>query len=145
MRYILLNLLFIFTLLSGETTFTKPKPSIDNPRKLLFSINTDNLDTVNHIIGTINNVMKFYRPENTEIVVVTYSKGIRTITKKFDKATRVRIEALMTYDVEFIACQNSMRTLKIDKKEFLEDVTFVTAGIVEIIEKKLDKFSYTHL
>lgn len=145
MKFIVINLLLIFSLLNAETTFSKPKPSIDNPRKLLFSINTDNLDSVNHIIGTINNVMKFYRPENTEIVVVTYSKGVRVLLKSFDKATKIRIEALMTYDVEFIACQNTMRTLKIDKKMLLDDISFVTAGIVEIIEKKLDGFSYTHL
>jgi intracellular sulfur oxidation DsrE/DsrF family protein len=132
----------MWSLLFSETTFTKPKPSIDNPRKILFSIDTDNLKEVNHIIGTINNVMKFYRPENTEIIVVTYSQGVKVLLKSFDKPTKVRIEALMTYDVEFIACQNTMRTLKIDKKELLDDISFVTAGIVEIIEKKLDGFSY---
>jgi len=98
---------------------------------------------MNRIISTINNVIKFYRPENTEVVVVAYGQGLHALLQNGDKEVRKRIEALMTYDVVFIACGNTMRTLHIDKKDLLEDVEFATAGIVEIIERKLQGFSYT--
>ena len=48
----------------------------------------------------------------------------------------------MTYDVEFIACKNTMDTLKIDKKELLDGVEVVTAGIVELIERQLRGYIY---
>jgi intracellular sulfur oxidation DsrE/DsrF family protein len=135
---------FIISLnfVNAETEFTKPIPAIDNPRKILFPIASSDLKEVNRIISTVNNVMKFYRPENTEIIVVVYGQGIKSLLKKGDSEVRKRIEALMTYDVVFIACQNTMRTLKIDKKELLDDVEFVTAGIVEIIERKLAGYTY---
>jgi intracellular sulfur oxidation DsrE/DsrF family protein len=135
---------FIISLnfVNAETEFTKPIPAIDNPRKILFPIASSDLKEVNRIISTVNNVMKFYRPENTEIIVVVYGQGIKSLLKKGDSEVRKRIEALMTYDVVFIACKNTMRTLKIDKKELLDEVEFVTAGIVEIIERKLDGYTY---
>jgi intracellular sulfur oxidation DsrE/DsrF family protein len=47
------------------------------------------------------------------------------------------------YDsVEFIACNNTMKTYDIKEKELLKDVEIVTAGIVEIIERQLDGYIY---
>ena len=127
----------------AETEFAKPKPAIDNPRKLIFALPSGDVEEMNRIISAINNVIKFYRPENTEVVVVAYGQGLHALLQNGDKDVRKRIEALMTYDVVFIACGNTMRTLHIDKKDLLEDVEFATSGIVEIIERKLQGFSYT--
>ncbi len=131
--------------LSAETEFATPKPAIDNPRKIAFSIDTLDDKAVNHVISTINNVIKYYRPENTEVVVVVYSQGVKILRKDSDKATRSRIEALMTYDIEFVACENSLRTLGIKKKELIDDLSFGTAGIVEIIERQLQGYTYIKL
>jgi intracellular sulfur oxidation DsrE/DsrF family protein len=86
--------------------------------------------------------MKFYRPENTEVVIVAYGQGLKSLLKKGDADVRKRIEALMTYDVEFIACGNTMRTLHIEKEDLLDDIGFATAGIVEIIERQLQGYTY---
>ena len=143
MKKILILFLMIANFAGAETEFANPKPSITEPRQLIFSISSWDKDEVNHIIGTINNVMKFYRPENTEIIVVAYSQGLKAVLKKpADIEIQKRIKSLMTYDILFIACGNTMKTLKIDKKELLEDVEIVTAGVVEIIERKLSGFTY---
>ncbi len=133
------------TFVLAETEFATPKPSIDNPRKIVFSIDSDDDREVNHVLSTINNVIKYYRPENTEVAVVVYSQGVKALRKNSDKDTRVRIEALMTYDIEFIACENSLRTLGIKRKELIDDLSFGTAGIVEIIERQLRGFIYIKL
>jgi len=136
-------ILLMLNILLAETEFAKPKPAMDNPRKLIFSIPTSDTKEVNRIISTVNNVIKFYGVENTEVLIVAYGQGLKSLLKKGDADVRKRIEALMTYDVEFIACGNTMRTLHINKKDLLEDIGFATAGIVEIIERKLQGFSYT--
>jgi len=133
------------SLVMAETEFATPKPAIDHPRKIVFSIDTVDDIEVNHVISTVNNVIKFYRPENTEVVVVVYSQGVKILRKDSDRATRKRIEALMTYDIEFVACENSLRTLGIKKKELIEDLSYGTAVIVEIIERKLQGFIYIKL
>jgi len=129
----------------AETDFATPKPAIDHPRKIIFSIDTVNDEIVNHVISTVNNVIKFYRPENTEVVVVVYSQGVKILRKDSDVHTRKRIEALMTYDIEFVACENSLRTLGIKKKELMDELSFGTAGIVEIIERQLQGYIYIKL
>ena len=119
MNKIVISLLVMISVLWAETEFAKPKPAMDNPRKLIFSIPSSESKEVNRIISTVNNVIKFYGVENTEVVIVAYGQGLKSLLKKGDVDIRKRIEALMTYDVEFIACGNTMRTLKINKKELL--------------------------
>ena len=148
MKSILKSVLLLLCLLhsiQAETEFATPKPAIDNPRKIVFSIDTIDDREVNHVISTVNNVIKFYSPENTEVVVVVYSQGVKILRKDSDIHTRKRIEALMTYDIEFVACENSLRTLGIKKKELIDDLSFGTAGIVEIIERQLEGFTYIKL
>ncbi len=144
-RKLCLLSVFLHSFLMAETEFATPKPSIDNPRKIVFSIDSIDDAKVNHVISTVNNVIKYYRPENTEVVVVVYSQGVKALRKKSDPNTRKRIEALMTYDIEFVACENSLRTLGIKKNELIDDLSFGTAGIVEIIERQLQGFIYIKL
>jgi len=131
-----------FTVLPAETELATPKPSMENPRKFVFPITKWDKDEVNHILGSANNVIKFYGVDNTEVVIVAYSQGIKTLLKKSDSEITKRVQSLMTYDVEFIACGNTMKTLKIDKKELIDDVEVVTAGIVELIERQLRGYIY---
>ena len=133
--------LLLIVALSADTEFAEPKPSIDNPRKIVFPITHGDDESINHVLSSANNVMKFYGPENVQIAIICYSKGIRTLLKK-EKKIAVRVRSLQTYDVEFIACGNTMRTLKITPEDLIEDVEIVTAGIVELVERDLKGWIY---
>ncbi len=134
-------ILAIVVSLVGDTEFAEPKPSIDNPRKIVFPITHGDDESINHVLSSANNVMKFYGPENVQIAIICYSKGIRTLLKK-EKKIAVRVRSLMTYDVEFIACGNTMRTLGIKKSDLIDGVEIVTAGIVELVERSLKGWIY---
>ena len=142
MKQFLTTLLIILSFVSAETQMAEPKPSMDNPRKFIFPITKWDRDEINHILGSANNVIKFYGVDNTEVVIVAYSQGIQALLKTRDSKIATRVKSLMTYDVEFIACQNTMTTLNIKKKDLLDDVEVVTAGIVELIERQLRGYIY---
>jgi len=142
MKQFIMSLFLVCSFLGAETEFAEPKPSLDNPRKFVFPITTNNRDEINHVLSSANNVMKFYGPEKVEVVIVAYSKGIEAVMNHRDLEIKKRVGSLLTYDVEFIACGNTMRTLKIDKSELIDGVEVVTAGIVELIERQLRGYIY---
>ncbi len=134
-------LLFIFLLLSysyAEMKFSNPQPTFDNPRKWVIKLNTANIHDVNHMLSSMNNVLKEYPTESIKIVVVTYAQGVRTIRNDYDPDTLKRIKSLMEYGVDFIVCRNTMETMSWKDEEFLKDVSFTQAGIVEVIERIAD-------
>lgn len=133
MKNFILILLSFCIMAFGDTEFANPKPSFDNPRRIVFSVTEDSPHALDHVLSVANNVLKFYGPENVQMKIVAYSKGLKLLYKK-NRTTAVRVDALMQYDVEFVACGNTMRTLKVKKEDLVEGSVIVTAGVVELLE-----------
>lgn len=127
-------IVFIYFTSYGETQFAQPIPSIDNPRQIIFSIVAGDDESINHVLSTANNVLKFYGPENVEMEIVAYYHGIRALLKN-EKEISIRVKALMQYDVKFVACGNTMQTKKIEPSELIDGSEIVTAGVAELIER----------
>ncbi len=133
-------ILCLFGFALAQTEFSNPKPSFESPRKVVYSLYVNDLDTVNQTIGSMYNILKEYPAESLKIVVIAYGKGLRTLKKDYDKATQSRIKSLMEYDVEFIACKNTMETMKWKESDFIDGISFTQAGIVEVIERQVDGY-----
>jgi uncharacterized protein len=145
MKSIWITLILLLTFVSADTEFADPKPSLENPRKFVFPITSDDEYEISHVLSSASNVMKFYGPEKCEVIIVCYSRGIKAVMKEanfFDKTIQSRLKSLMTYDVEFIACGNTMKTYNISDKDLLDGVDVVTAGIVELIERQVGGWIY---
>ena len=137
-KIILVVLLAIFSY--AQSKFSEPQPTFDNPRKVVYSLYVGDLETVEHTIGSMYNILKEYPAESLKIVVVAYGKGLRVLKKDYDKKTLERVKSLMEYDVEFIACKNTMETMKWKESDFIDGISFTQAGIVEVIEKQQDGY-----
>ena len=146
MKKLLVLFIMILSFIWAETELTEPKPSMVNPRKFIFPITSADENEISHVLSSVSNVVKFYGVDKCEVVIVAYSKGIKSLLKEpkfFDKDIQKRLKSVMMYDsVEFIACNNTMKTYDIGKKELLKEVEIVTAGIVEIIERQLAGYIY---
>ena len=137
-KIILIVLMAVFSY--GQSVFNNPQPTFEKPRKIVINIHYNDLETVNHNIGTIYNILKEYPSESLKVAVVLYGKGMRVIKKDYDAATLNRIKSLMEYDVEFIGCKNTMETMKWTQDDFISGVDYVQAGIVEVIERQNDGY-----
>ena len=136
-----LILMFVSALfLFGKSDFSEPYPSFDEPRKVAIQLYDSDLDKVNHNLSTIYNILKEYPMESLKVVVIAYGNGVRALKKDYDKATLKRINSLVEYDVEFIVCKNTMDTMKWTEDDFIDDASFVQAGIVELIERQVDGY-----
>jgi intracellular sulfur oxidation DsrE/DsrF family protein len=133
MKKFTLVLLSFCILLFADTEYADPKPSIDKPRQIVFSVTEDSPHALDHILSVANNVLKFYGPEKVEMKIVAYSKGLKLLYKR-NRTTAIRVDALMQYDVEFVACGNTMRTLKVKEEDLVDGTVIVTAGVVELLE-----------
>ncbi len=137
-KFILVLFMAVFSY--AQSKFSEPQPSFDNPRKVVYSLYVGDLETVEHTIGSMYNILKEYPAESLKIVVVAYGKGLRVLKKDYDKKTLERVKSLMEYDVEFIACKNTMETMKWKESDFIDGIGFTQAGIVEVIEKQKDGY-----
>lgn len=133
MRFIFL--LFIIVSMSfSQTKFSSPLPSFDHPRKMIIQVSTNNDDDINHIFSSIANILKEYQTGTIEIAVVCYYHGLKVL-RKDEENIRKRVESLMMLDVEFIACDNTMQSKKWERKDMLDNITYVQSGLTEVLER----------
>lgn len=112
-----------------------PEPSMDNPRKVLVSLNFNDEKKVSSLLYNVINIQKAYGQDNLEITVVGWGPGVRVLLK--DSPVRARIESQMQYDIRFVACGNTLKTIGISPDNLIEGVNLVDAGLPEIIEREL--------
>lgn len=127
----------------GDVRMAEPLPSIDKPREVVLGVSSGDDETIQHVLSTANNVLKFYGPEKVHMRIVAYYHGIRTVLKS-ERAFAPRVNALQQYGVEFVACGNTMQTKNIQPSELLDGVEIVSAGIAEIIERSAEGAVYIH-
>ena len=116
-------------------TMAEPEPSFDNPRQIVFSLSEKDEKRVNAVLNNVANVQKAYGIDNVKLAVVAYGPGIWSLLQ--DSPVRARIESLLKYDVEFVACGNTLDSIHKTDSDVIEGVTRVQAGLVEIVERRL--------
>ena len=141
MKYFTLILLSLCILSFADTEYAEPKPSFDNPRQIVFSVTEDSPHALDHVLSVANNVLKYYGADNVQMKIVAYSKGLKLLYKN-NRTTAIRVDALMQYEVEFVACGNTMKTYKVDESELVEGSVVVTAGVVELLESVKRGWTY---
>lgn len=118
-----------------ETELAEPSP-LDEPRRILLALNTEQAGEVNNLLYNVVNIQKFYGMDNVEIVVVAYGAGVQALLKE-SSPVAARISSLQQYGIEFIACGNTLDAIKKTDMDLLDDVEVVQAGIPEIVERRL--------
>jgi uncharacterized protein len=127
--------------LTQDTKIIGSEPDWDNPRKVMLQITSNDPAHVNNVYYNAINLQKFYGQDNVKVSLIFYGPGVRALLKESAIAPE-RVKALQDYDVEFVACNNTLTTLKKTPDDLLPNVRVVTSGIAEIIEKRLDGWHY---
>jgi len=123
-------------LLGAKMHYADPKPTFEHPRKIFMRLNNGDVHAANHLIGTINNILKEYPDDALKVAVVAYGPGMRVLKKDYDAETLKRLRSLLAYDIEIIGCLNTMQTMGWKRKEFIDGVDYVQAGVAEAIERQ---------
>lgn len=97
-------------------------------------------DTLVHknLIKQFNNLLT--AAPNAKIAVVCHGPGLGFLQKSISKVAPA-IEKLGG-KIEFIACENTMRERNIPKEDILKEASFVRAGILEVVQRQENGWSY---
>ena len=127
-KLILLPTLFLFTfffstLLNAQNTEVK--------HKVVIQLNTADTSAWSSTIGNIKNLQKLW-PGNVIVEVVVHGKALDLLVAAKTHLTNEVIEMSKT-NVQFSACENSMRKHHIEKGELLTVANTVPSGVAEVV------------
>ncbi|MCW8915379.1 MAG: DsrE family protein [Magnetovibrio sp.] len=127
--------LFSISQIAHATTMAEPEPDFDNPRLVVLSLNEKDEKRVNTVLNNVMNIQKAYGTDYVKLAVVAYGPGIWAVLK--DSPVRKRIESMLIYEVEFIACGNTLDAINKTDEALIDGVGWTRAGLVELVERRL--------
>lgn len=119
-----------------DTPLAEPKPSVDQPRRIVISIAESDPARANAVFSNTINIQEFYGTDAVELAIVAYGPGVRHLIRGESQVAE-RVASLQAYDIVFIACGNTLDGLGKEPGDVLDGVEVVKNGLPEIVEKVL--------
>jgi intracellular sulfur oxidation DsrE/DsrF family protein len=118
------------------------KPAAKAPQKERVIIQVSDADPQkwNLALNNAKNVQADLGADKTEIEIVAYGPGIGML--KADALVANRIEEAVASGVKVVACENTMRNLKISRDDMHKNIEYVGAGVVELMRKQQLGYAY---
>ncbi|MFO1322439.1 MAG: DsrE family protein [Burkholderiales bacterium] len=94
----------------------------------------------NLALNNVKNIQTDVGAANVDIELVAYDPGIGML--KADSVVANRIDEALGAGVKVLACENTMRNMKLAKADTLPRIGYVASGVVEIMQKRQQGRAY---
>ena len=121
------------------TLATGSKDSLKR-HKLVLQVSDNDPAKWNLALNNAKNVQDDVGAANVDIEIVAYGPGIGMLKLESPSASRVA-EAIKA-NVRIIACENTMRTQKLTRDDMQSAISYVPAGVTEIMTKQSEGWAY---
>lgn len=126
---------------SGAQAVEAPAPqAAAEKHKVVFQVSAGDPKTWSLALNNAKNVQQELGTQNVDIEIVAYGPGIGML--KFDSAVANRIDEAVGDGVKIVACENTMKALKLTKDDMLASAVYVPAGVIELMKKQKEGYAY---
>ena len=130
--------------LACSAAFAASTPSATSSEKVhrvVIQVTLDGEDNWNKVLNQVENLKKGFAPDKVEIEVVTHGDAAGFVLAK-NTALSERIQKNEANGVQFSFCSNTQKKNNIKVEELTPGVTVVPAGIVQVIKRQEEGWSY---
>lgn len=108
--------------------------------KIVIQVSDNDAAKWNLALNNAKNIQKDVGTDNVVIEIVAYGPGINMLKAESEVGNRIN-DAVDT-GVQVNACQNTMRNFKLSKEDMNTKVGYVPSGVVEIMQRQQQGYSY---
>ena len=108
--------------------------------KVVFQVSDADVAKWNLTMNNVRNVQQELGADKVMIEIVAYGPGIGLL--KLESPLAQRIAEALGQHVPVVACENTMTAQKITKSDMLPNISYVPAGVVELMQKQQQGYAY---
>jgi uncharacterized protein len=109
--------------------------------KVIFHIDEPSKGRAEQVFMNILNLLNDLGDSKVEVELLANGGGVRALTKEIEAQSN-QVEALSKRGVRFVACQNSLNHLQMQREELLDFVEVVPAGVSELVIRQNEGWAY---
>jgi intracellular sulfur oxidation DsrE/DsrF family protein len=126
-------------LVSGFAASTTAQP-VPQRNRVVIQVSDGDAAKWNLALNNARNLQTDLGAGNVEIEVVAYGPGIGML--KLDSPVGNRIGEAKDAGVRIMACENTMKAQKLARADMLNGIGYVGAGVVEIMQRQQEGWTY---
>jgi intracellular sulfur oxidation DsrE/DsrF family protein len=115
-------------------------PAGSEPYKLIIHVGDGEPAKWNVALNNAANAQKELGASNVEVELVAINAGLGML--KYDSVVSGRVTEAMKNGVKIVACENSMKAQKVTRDDMVPGIGYVSAGIVELMERQRQGYAY---
>jgi intracellular sulfur oxidation DsrE/DsrF family protein len=108
--------------------------------KAVFQVSDADPQKWNLTLNNVRNVIDDLGEDAVELEIVAYGPGLGML--KGDSPVAKRVAEALKAGIKIVACENTMRAQKLVYADMLPNIGYVPAGVVELMKKQREGFSY---
>ena len=108
--------------------------------KVIFQVSDADPAKWNLTFNNIANVQKDLGADKVQIEVVAYGPGIGML--KLDSVVAQRVSDAVGKGIQVVACENTLTAQKLVRADMLSNISYVPAGVVELMRKQQQGWAY---
>ena len=124
-------------LISGQAA---AQASAAGKEKVVIQVSTPEQRVWNQALNYVENLQTLYGKDNVEIEIVALGWGIGLL--KFDSPMATRVAETLKRGATLQACEVTMSRQKLTPQDMLPDISYVKAGLGQIIKRQKEGWSY---
>lgn len=94
----------------------------------------------NQAFNNARNVQQMLGRDNVAIEIVVFGNGIGAA--RFDAPVNDRVGETVAAGIDVVVCENTMKARKLTREDMNAKVSYVPAGVVELMKKQQEGWAY---
>jgi intracellular sulfur oxidation DsrE/DsrF family protein len=139
MKFLAANLFVAVLCLSS---FFTPSSALASERaRIVLQVSDDDPKKWNLTLNNARNAQQdLGGAKNVDIEIVAYGPGINML--KMDAVTANRVSDAIKTGISIVACENTMGAQKLDKSEMNSSISYVPAGVIQLMRRQQQGWAY---
>jgi len=114
--------------------------TLPHANRVVIQVSDGDASKWNLALNNARNLQSDLGSGNVEIELVAYGPGIGML--KLDSPVANRITEARDAGVRVLACENTMKSQKLARADMLDGIGYVGAGVIEIMRKQQEGWTY---
>lgn len=110
------------------------------PVKLVIQVSDAEPAKWNLALNNARNVQEELGAKNVEIEIVAYGPGLGMLKK--DAVTSGRVDEASLAGIKVVACENTMRNLKLTRADIHATASYAPSGVVQLMQRQSQGWAY---
>lgn len=133
------------TPLTYQSTWGTESGAHDGARpshRVVMHLNSGDEKVQRSALNNIKNLYQEFGPQHLTIELVVHGAGLPLLTRKGTIVAAELADLKQTYGVNYTACSNTMKALKVTREDLISEVGDTVPAMVRLMERQEQGWSY---